>query len=149
MISAVLSQILITPGPVLAKVVKQEIRIICQHCTAGKFCHTGTLDISFSRSCLVADTDYPWADITVMVPGEADVECARVAKLTGCAVSTRQLISSSTSFRICSLFHRLRKSSKTADTMKGFSGRPLKSHDIDWNWLVGTCLCLRRPNVAM
>ncbi|CAP74225.1 hypothetical protein E8E15_009351 [Penicillium rubens] len=39
-------------------------------------------------SCLVADTDYPWADITVMVPGEADVECARVAKLTGCAVLT-------------------------------------------------------------
>ncbi|KAJ5385348.1 hypothetical protein N7517_003259 [Penicillium concentricum] len=38
-------------------------------------------------SCL-ADTDYPWAEITVMVPGEADVECASVAKLTGCAVLT-------------------------------------------------------------
>jgi hypothetical protein len=39
-------------------------------------------------SCLVANSDYPWADITVMVPGEADVECARVARLTGCAVLT-------------------------------------------------------------
>ncbi|KAJ5961094.1 uncharacterized protein N7479_008244 [Penicillium vulpinum] len=39
-------------------------------------------------SCLVTDADYPWAKITVMVPGEADVECAHVAKLTGCAVLT-------------------------------------------------------------
>ncbi|KAJ5162837.1 Small-subunit processome Utp21 [Penicillium coprophilum] len=38
--------------------------------------------------CCLADTDYPWAEITVMVPGEADVECASVAKLTGCAVLT-------------------------------------------------------------
>ncbi|KAJ5184570.1 Small-subunit processome Utp21 [Penicillium cf. griseofulvum] len=39
-------------------------------------------------SCLVTETDYPWAEITIMVPGEADVECASVAKLTGCAVLT-------------------------------------------------------------
>ncbi|OQE46144.1 hypothetical protein PENCOP_c001G02009 [Penicillium coprophilum] len=38
-------------------------------------------------SCF-ADTDYPWAEITVMVAGEADVECASVAKRTGCAVLT-------------------------------------------------------------
>ncbi|KAF9247888.1 hypothetical protein DTO013E5_3155 [Penicillium roqueforti] len=39
-------------------------------------------------SCLVTDVNHPWAEITVMVPGEADVECARVAKLTGCSVLT-------------------------------------------------------------
>jgi hypothetical protein len=39
-------------------------------------------------SCFSKDIDYPWADITVMVQGEADVECARVSKLTGCAVLT-------------------------------------------------------------
>ncbi|EKV08510.1 hypothetical protein PDIG_58540 [Penicillium digitatum PHI26] len=39
-------------------------------------------------TCLAADTDCTWAEITVMVPGEADVECARVAKRTGCAVLT-------------------------------------------------------------
>ncbi|KAJ5514884.1 Small-subunit processome Utp21 [Penicillium fimorum] len=44
-------------------------------------------EIDDDISCL-ADTDYPWAEITVMVPGEADVECASVAKLTGCAVLT-------------------------------------------------------------
>ncbi|KAJ5611444.1 hypothetical protein N7528_008549 [Penicillium herquei] len=32
--------------------------------------------------------EYPWADITVMVPGEADPECARIASLTGAAVLT-------------------------------------------------------------
>ncbi|KAJ5736623.1 uncharacterized protein N7483_001748 [Penicillium malachiteum] len=32
--------------------------------------------------------EYPWADITVMVAGEADPECARVANLTGAAVLT-------------------------------------------------------------
>lgn len=32
--------------------------------------------------------DFPWADIVVMVPGEADVECARVARLTGSAILT-------------------------------------------------------------
>ncbi|KAL4889302.1 XPG domain containing-domain-containing protein [Aspergillus ambiguus] len=31
---------------------------------------------------------YPWADITVMVPGEADVHCAYIARATGCAVLT-------------------------------------------------------------
>ncbi|CAG8392881.1 unnamed protein product [Penicillium salamii] len=38
-------------------------------------------------TCL-GETKYPWAAITVMVPGEADVECARVSSLTGCAVLT-------------------------------------------------------------
>ncbi|KAI9929798.1 hypothetical protein MW887_001274 [Aspergillus wentii] len=32
--------------------------------------------------------EFPWAGITIMVPGEADVECAYTAKLTGCAVLT-------------------------------------------------------------
>ncbi|KAJ6021675.1 hypothetical protein N7540_007179 [Penicillium herquei] len=32
--------------------------------------------------------EYPWADITVMVPGEADPECARIASLAGAAVLT-------------------------------------------------------------
>ncbi|KAJ5645805.1 hypothetical protein N7490_002177 [Penicillium lividum] len=32
--------------------------------------------------------EYPWADITAMVPGEADLDCARIAKLTGSAVLT-------------------------------------------------------------
>lgn len=44
---------------------------------------------TFQRSGLpLAEAEYPWASITVMVPGEADVECARVAKLTGSAVLT-------------------------------------------------------------
>lgn len=34
------------------------------------------------------ETDYPWAGMTTMVPGEADVECARVARLTGSVVLT-------------------------------------------------------------
>ncbi|KAF3401864.1 hypothetical protein F1880_009712 [Penicillium rolfsii] len=34
------------------------------------------------------DADYPWADITVMVSGEADVECALVSRLTGSAILT-------------------------------------------------------------
>ncbi|OOQ86767.1 hypothetical protein PEBR_19915 [Penicillium brasilianum] len=34
------------------------------------------------------DGDYPWAEIAVMVPGEADVECALVSKLTGSAILT-------------------------------------------------------------
>lgn len=34
------------------------------------------------------DGDYPWAEITVMVPGEADVECALVSRLTGSAILT-------------------------------------------------------------
>ncbi|RJE20191.1 hypothetical protein PHISCL_07470 [Aspergillus sclerotialis] len=32
--------------------------------------------------------DYPWASITVMVPGEADAECARIARRSGCAILT-------------------------------------------------------------
>ncbi|OQD80516.1 hypothetical protein PENANT_c035G06886 [Penicillium antarcticum] len=35
---------------------------------------------------LIHQEEYPWAERTVMVPGEADVECARVAKATGSAV---------------------------------------------------------------
>lgn len=44
-------------------------------------------EIHSDISCL-GDVDFPWADITVMVPGEANVECARVSKLTGCTVVT-------------------------------------------------------------
>ena len=43
---------------------------------------------TFQRSDLLAEAEYPWAGITVMVPGEADIECARIAKLTGSAVLT-------------------------------------------------------------
>lgn len=32
--------------------------------------------------------DYPWADITELVPGEADVECAQISRSSGCAVLT-------------------------------------------------------------
>lgn len=32
--------------------------------------------------------EYPWAKITTMVPGEADLDCARITKLTGSAVLT-------------------------------------------------------------
>ena len=32
--------------------------------------------------------EYPWAKITNMVPGEADLDCARITKLTGSAVLT-------------------------------------------------------------
>ncbi|KAJ5152836.1 uncharacterized protein N7482_009314 [Penicillium canariense] len=32
--------------------------------------------------------EYPWAEITVMVPGEADLECARVSRLKGSAILT-------------------------------------------------------------
>ncbi|KAJ5651539.1 uncharacterized protein N7484_005262 [Penicillium longicatenatum] len=32
--------------------------------------------------------EYPWAKITIMVPGEADLDCARITKLTGSAVLT-------------------------------------------------------------
>ncbi|KAJ5468686.1 hypothetical protein N7475_006438 [Penicillium sp. IBT 31633x] len=45
-------------------------------------------ELDIDISCFAADIEYPWAEITVMVPGEADVECARVARLTGCAVLT-------------------------------------------------------------
>ncbi|KAJ5994660.1 hypothetical protein N7451_010384 [Penicillium sp. IBT 35674x] len=34
------------------------------------------------------DGEYPWAKITTMVPGEADLDCARITKLTGSAVLT-------------------------------------------------------------
>lgn len=36
----------------------------------------------------LSDDDYPWAEVTVMVPGEADVECALVSRLTGAAILT-------------------------------------------------------------
>lgn len=32
--------------------------------------------------------EYPWVKITTMVPGEADLDCARITKLTGSAVLT-------------------------------------------------------------
>lgn len=32
--------------------------------------------------------EYPWADITVMVPGEADIQCAQTARLTGSVILT-------------------------------------------------------------
>lgn len=34
------------------------------------------------------DEDYPWANLTTMVPGEADVECARISRSTGCSILT-------------------------------------------------------------
>ncbi|KAJ6001683.1 hypothetical protein N7522_006910 [Penicillium canescens] len=45
-------------------------------------------EIDEDVTSLVGHEEYPWAGITVMVPGEADVECARVAKATGSAVLT-------------------------------------------------------------
>lgn len=36
----------------------------------------------------LGEQDFPWAAITVMVPGEADSECARISRLTGAAVLT-------------------------------------------------------------
>ncbi|KAJ5299320.1 hypothetical protein N7476_010877 [Penicillium atrosanguineum] len=45
--------------------------------------------MTFQRSEIpLAEAEFPWAGITVMVPGEADIECARIAKLTGSAVLT-------------------------------------------------------------
>ncbi|CAG8181892.1 unnamed protein product [Penicillium olsonii] len=44
-------------------------------------------EIHHDINCLEG-IEYPWAAITMMVPGEADVECARVSRLTGCAVLT-------------------------------------------------------------
>ncbi|KAL5364610.1 XPG domain containing-domain-containing protein [Aspergillus floccosus] len=46
------------------------------------------LDVSKDVICTQSLTldDFPWADITVMVPGEADIYCAHVAKATDCAV---------------------------------------------------------------
>lgn len=40
------------------------------------------------RCSLTSLAEYPWASITVMVPGEADTECAKVARLTGCSILT-------------------------------------------------------------
>lgn len=42
----------------------------------------------FCLDILEAEEYFPWADITIMVPGEADIECARVTKLTGSVVLT-------------------------------------------------------------
>lgn len=36
----------------------------------------------------LAEAEFPWAGVTVMVPGEADIECARISKLHGSAVLT-------------------------------------------------------------
>lgn len=41
-----------------------------------------------SPDLLEADMDFPWASTTVMVPGEADIECASIAKHTGSTVLT-------------------------------------------------------------
>jgi hypothetical protein len=38
--------------------------------------------------CLAEANEYPWTEITVMVSGEADIECARVSRRMGCAVLT-------------------------------------------------------------
>jgi hypothetical protein len=43
-------------------------------------------EIDDDITSLVNHGEYPWAEITLIVPGEADVECARVAKATGSAV---------------------------------------------------------------
>lgn len=44
----------------------------------------------FQRSAdsLTQSKEYPWADITVIVPGEADTQCAEAARLTGSTVLT-------------------------------------------------------------
>ncbi|EPS26525.1 hypothetical protein PDE_01462 [Penicillium oxalicum 114-2] len=47
--------------------------------------------ILYYTDCETADLpggDYPWADLTVMTSGEADVECANVSKQTGSAILT-------------------------------------------------------------
>lgn len=43
---------------------------------------------TFHLDLLETEGKFPWAAITVMVPGEADLECARTSKLTGSAVLT-------------------------------------------------------------
>lgn len=42
----------------------------------------------FHLDPIETEGQFPWAAITVMVPGEADLECARTSKLTGSAVLT-------------------------------------------------------------
>ncbi|KAJ5116507.1 hypothetical protein N7456_000855 [Penicillium angulare] len=50
---------------------------------------TEQMAIDFQLNALqLQGGDYPWARITVMVPGEADSDCARISKLTGAAVLT-------------------------------------------------------------
>lgn len=44
-------------------------------------------EFDFELACL-PDAEYPWSNITIMVPGEADVGCARVTKMTGAAILT-------------------------------------------------------------
>lgn len=43
---------------------------------------------SLSLPDSAASQDFPWADVTIMVAGEADMHCAYLAKLTGSAVLT-------------------------------------------------------------
>lgn len=43
-------------------------------------------EIDANFSC--ANADFPWAEPTVMVPGEADIACAEISKATGAAVLT-------------------------------------------------------------
>lgn len=45
-------------------------------------------DAFYFNHCEIGEQDFPWAAITVMVPGEADAECARMSRLTGAAVLT-------------------------------------------------------------
>lgn len=51
---------------------------------------TKRIEEEFQRStyCLTQSEEYPWAYITVIVPGEADTQCAETARLTGSAVLT-------------------------------------------------------------
>ncbi|OQE21763.1 hypothetical protein PENSTE_c011G02921 [Penicillium steckii] len=44
-------------------------------------------EFEFDLACL-PDAEYPWSNFTMMVPGEADIECARVAKTTGAVILT-------------------------------------------------------------
>lgn len=39
-------------------------------------------------SLLESEMDFPWSNTTIMVPGEADIECASIAKLIGSTVLT-------------------------------------------------------------
>lgn len=49
---------------------------------------TAVQDTFCFNHCELGEQDFPWASITVMVPGEADSECARMSRLTGAAVLT-------------------------------------------------------------
>lgn len=45
--------------------------------------------INHTPPCIFTSLEeYPWAGIVVMVPGEADTECAKIARLNGCSILT-------------------------------------------------------------